>query len=1070
MINRAESHAPAGVSRLLCSLAELSRAHPHQRKLLVGPDVNYGRELLLNLARHTGGWIGWEATTLRKVAEAIAFVPLSERGLHIAGDVEIGAVIGRSLESAIESGQVSDRFAALAGSLGFRRALRDTLLEFRAAGVSPDDVRAGAAPDSPAHDLPAVLERYERMLAELRFADPAEIFAIALQSFDQEAGFALADARIALAPSLSTHGLPGALLSRLRERGAQLASGDHPVGLQCTHVIGASGEPGGEVSTLACAAAAPLPDLEAIPIKASLVQTDFFAAATPSDELREVCRRVMAEGLRWDQVEIVTTDPDTYGIALDALCQRLGLGATMLAGIPLARTRLGRALDRWIRWLEDGLPADVLRQALEAGELAVPGDPSVASTALARELRVLQIGWGRDRYDAALARLEHGGHAAFIAQREHEGADELAERQASRNAVTAALAALLRDLLDGTPAVPERGSERPVRTSLSTLARAALRYLALVPVHGQAEAQTLERLSSRLVLLAEVEGAEVRFSAAVAELRDGLSDLRAWPLVTSERKPWSAAGGMPHLTDLAHAGATGRARIFVVGLDADRTNGGNRQDPLLPDAARRVIGHGRLATSGERRETSAWILGAALASLRGRVTLSYSTSGTLDGREAGPSPVILQAWRLATGDPSLSYEALRTALRPPASAVPTRDADGSLGGVLDGRDVWLDALADGALLRAGGGVLREGFPMLAAGFEAIEYARQPEISPYHGMVPDAVAALDPAAHADRAISPSALEQLSACPLAWFYRYGLGLRAPQDPEYDAARWLDALGRGNLLHEVFELFAREYQGRQAELAASEARERVLAIAGDVITRWREALPPPGEAVFDSEAAELRQAALAFLQMEREGFAAGDGTWAEFEMEFGLSSEPGVYRFSEGGTLLVRGRADRIDERPDGTLQVIDYKTGKSGRYTRNDKSAAYNGGRQLQPALYAAAVGSLRGRPVSRFEYRFPTDRGGNEAVVYSANELEGAREVVAGLLDHVRDGAFIPTTDSADCAYCDFQAICRTTREGFGKTHSPRAEWAKTHAAGLPLYSGMLRRRGEGPAVEIEVEA
>ena len=37
----------------------------------------------------------------------------------------------------------------------------------------------------------------------------------------------------------------------------------------------------------------------------------------------------------------------------------------------------------------------------------------------------------------------------------------------------------------------------------------------------------------------------------------------------------------------------------------------------------------------------------SLASLRGRVTLSYATSATLDGREGGPSPLMLEAWREA---------------------------------------------------------------------------------------------------------------------------------------------------------------------------------------------------------------------------------------------------------------------------------------------------------------------------------------------------------------------------------------------------------------------------------------
>ena len=651
---------------------------------------------------------------------------------------------------------------------------------------------------------------------------------------------------------------------------------------------------------------------------------------------------------------------------------------------------------------------------------------------------------------------------ADLRPREDEGDEEFDARRASRRAVMQGLATLLRALLAATPQVPERGSDRPVRGSCAALAGATLRYLALVPVHGPAERQTMERLRGRLELLAEAEEGEGGFTSALATLRDALADLRAWPLVTSDRKPWSAAGGMPHLTDVAHAGTTGRPRVFVVGLDAERTAGAGRQDPLLPDRARQAIAPERLATSVERRAEGAYRLLSGLAALRGRVTLSYATSGSLDGREAGPSPVLLQAWRLTRGDASLSYEQLRRALLPPASAVPARDEAGGLAGValLDARDVWLDALADGALLLDGTDAVRAAFPMLAAGLAARELANGEQLTAHHGLVPDAGPLLDPTARPDREISPSALETLASCPLAWFYRYGLALRPPDDPAYDAERWLDALQRGQLLHELFEAFTQAYAGSQPAIAADDARARMLALAADGIARWRDLVPPPGEAVFEVEAAEIRRAALAFLQMERDRLAGGDaGRWLHFELGFGAGEPAGPFALPDGGTLAVRGRADRVDELPDGTLRVVDYKTGRPGRFAKSAKDGPFSGGRQLQPALYAAAVEALCGRPVSSFEYRFPTERGGNEIVAYSAGELVPARDVVGSLLDHVRAGEFVPTNSGTDCTYCDYGTICRASRGDFD-TASPRAAWAEERAPGLPVYAAMRARRGQ----------
>jgi len=64
-----------------------------------------------------------------------------------------------------------------------------------------------------------------------------------------------------------------------------------------------------------------------------------------------------------------------------------------------------------------------------------------------------------------------------------------------------------------------------------------------------------------------------------------------------------------------------------------------------------------------------------------------------------------------------------------------------------------------------------------------------------------------------------------------------------------------------------------------------------------------------------------------------------------------------------------------------------------------------------------------------------------------------------LLEHVRDGEFIPTTDKNDCRYCDARTICRTREDNYGMVReSPRAEWAKANS-GLDAFRGMRERRG-----------
>jgi CRISPR/Cas system-associated exonuclease Cas4 (RecB family) len=1066
-------------STLLESLAALTAAHPHARKRLVGLDVNYGRELLQSLARVTGGWVGWEAVNLRGIADELAFVPLSESGARSASDVEVAALVNEALDAAIADGRVRGQFAELSRSLGFRRALRDALLEARLGGVTPAQLLAAANGNPSAIALASVLAAYEGLLAERALGDAAMVLHMALDAFDDQASFVL-DGMMALSPSISTRGLAGALVARIREHGAQLLEADAPADLTPPSTVLASAQANDRApdeqartrSLLALISGSAAPDVHAPHLDRTLAHVDMFVAATPAEEIREVCRRVVAEGLRWDDVEIVATDPDSYGIALDALCGQLDIGVTMLKGLPIARTRLGRALERWFTWVGDGLPADVLRQALEAGELSL-ADSDAKPSRLASELRQLAIGWGRARYDAAIVHLTDGTSVASLSPRDNETPEEFRVRRGERQQLHADLARLLQRVLATVPPVQERGTDAAVYTNVHVLARAALAYFELVVGHGQAEQRTRERLIARLSELERIPQPEVTFANALAALREALADLRAWPLITSERKPWSSAGGMVHLTDLPHAGTTNRPRTFVVGLDADRTRGGTLQDPVLSDRVRSAVGASLLATTSERHASSAWRIGSALASLRGRVTLSYAMNAALDGREAGPSPLLLQAWRLVEENPTLTFDDMRSALVPPACAVPTI---GAMSQALDARDVWLSALADGPLVLDGNAQTREAFPSLAAGLDAVDAAGSAVPSAFHGIVPIAGPALDPLARDDREISPSSLEKLAACPLAWFYHYGLRVSAPSDPEYDAERWLDAMQRGVLLHSVYERFVAAYLDRQDELALDSATADLRAEAERAIAEWRAEVPPPSEMVFSSEAEQLRRDAMRFLQLEREQRSADPGArWTRVELPFGWQHDgeprpPGHYRLADGRVLRVKGRADRLDTLADGRLRVVDYKTGSPTRFAKDNSHGAFKGGRQLQPALYAAAVETVTGHPVGSFEYRFPTERGESEVVAYSAHELESARTLVSDLLGQVERGEFVPTNDPDDCTYCDFATICRASTGRFSKTWSPRANWAVEQGGRLELYTPMRTRRGEDVNADTAAQA
>jgi len=415
--------------------------------------------------------------------------------------------------------------------------------------------------------------------------------------------------------------------------------------------------------------------------------------------------------------------------------------------------------------------------------------------------------------------------------------------------------------------------------------------------------------------------------------------------------------------------------------------------------------------------------------------------------------VLLQAHRLLSGNPAADYDDLRETLGAPACAVPSTHVV-----PLDARDAWLGALHDGTILRDGSAVVRRAHAGLDRGRIAVDAREGTDIGPHQGIVP-AAGTLDPR-KAKRAISPSSLEELAKCPLAWFYRRGLGLRLPEEPAYDASAWLDSKERGSLLHAVFERFVAEHLHCQELLGTPAVLTALERIVGEELDVWRARVPPSSESVFDTESEEIRIAARAFLAMEEERWKRTGARWHAPELAF-TSEDAATFTLPDGSSVTIHGRIDRVDVQQDGSYLIIDFKTGSSKVHRKQPKQGPFNGGRSLQAPVYAAAAALKLGGVVSAFEYRFPTLKGESARVRYDRAELDQAGAVVEELFEQVVRGRFLPTFDKDDCRFCDCKPVCRVAEDDAGRiADSPRATWAKANAAEIAEYAGMLARRGK----------
>ncbi|MGH7563763.1 MAG: PD-(D/E)XK nuclease family protein, partial [Gemmatimonadota bacterium] len=729
---------------------------------------------------------------------------------------------------------------------------------------------------------------------------------------------------------------------------------------------------------------------------------------------------------------------------LDEIATKLGIPVTYAVGLPVERSRPGRAAMAYLEWISADFPESLFRYLLASGDVTPPtagdGPERLSGGRLARRLRRLRVGWGRDRYQEAIAlrlqRLDAEGKDE--PDLDPEDVDRMRDRadRAREAEELAALGGMLGPILDATPPVPDRIGLGGAPVSPADLARGLTTFLEFVPARSAVEHEAKERLLERLGRIGRTLDRRTSFSSALAILRKHL-DIRIPSPGAEGPPPWSSTGGHLHFSDLDHSGRTGRPFTFVVGLDAERFPGAGIQDPILLDDDRRGLCPDALPSTAEILEERRYGLAAMLAGLEGRVSFSFGAWDAAAGREVPPAGVVLQAHRLASGRPLASYSDLREALGRVVSPVP---GDGR---AIDAGDVWLDALREDGLFRRAEGLIRASFAGLDRGITARRAHRGDAFSAHLGRIEARPDRLDPRRNPDLALSATALENLGSCPLAYLHQSVLGLRDPDDPELDPGAWLEPRDRGRLLHAVYEESLRRARDQGVGLERSAFEGLALAVLEEEISRFRGRVPIPSREVFEREARALAEDMQVFVHMV--GRTAPD--WLDLERSFGLygESEAPIEMPVDGGAIRTRGVIDRLDRLSNGNLRVVDYKTGKP--WDHRARNGVFNGGRRLQHAVYANAASAIHGRPVEVVEYHFPTCRGDERPRVYAAPRFANASRVIGRLLDLVAAGHFVPTDDAADCRYCEHRPICRV-RDDYNETHSPPAAWAADAKATL----------------------
>lgn len=275
--------------------------------------------------------------------------------------------------------------------------------------------------------------------------------------------------------------------------------------------------------------------------------------------------------------------------------------------------------------------------------------------------------------------------------------------------------------------------------------------------------------------------------------------------------------------------------------------------------------------------------------------------------------------------------------------------------------------------------------------------------------PDGAAAPNPAAMAEHVLaggspldfterpdcfSYSTLDTFARCPRQYALRYLC--RLPAEQPRPAADF------GSAAHSAFQAFTRDRRDRaeRGEPAPDRAD----------LGRFFEAAWKGSSLVADPYAESWLARAEPMLDAfwTAESALTAETMCEEVRFRLTLELEP-------ESSVAVTGCIDRIDRLPCGAVELIDYKTGRSG-----SPAAARS---SLQLSIYALGCrdGLGLGRP-ERVTLDF-VEAGVRSSAEPTDEELDSVREGLAARAAEIRGSDYSPTPSGRACGWCDYQTMC-----------------------------------------------
>ena len=231
-----------------------------------------------------------------------------------------------------------------------------------------------------------------------------------------------------------------------------------------------------------------------------------------------------------------------------------------------------------------------------------------------------------------------------------------------------------------------------------------------------------------------------------------------------------------------------------------------------------------------------------------------------------------------------------------------------------------------------------------------------------------------------------LESYVRCPLQYKYQYIL--KVPTSPTA-------SLSFGDTIHRTLQYFYQEF-----------ARDKSVGLP-KLLSIFKTAWTPIGYSSKDHEE-RMKKEGEKLLKIYIEKF---------HNKSLDILGLEKLFKIKIGKDIFITGKIDRIDKKPDGSIEIIDYKTGKQPKESELKKSF------QLSIYAIAATDPGLYNKKLSQVDLTFYYLQT-PEKISFKRNseDLANTKEEIFEIVSDIRKNDFTPRPGPW-CDFCAFKMIC-----------------------------------------------